>query len=726
MSALFKRGLRASTPLGVLVGGLQDVVNKRAPGGSLVQPTLARASFALESMSETQRNELSSSVDELNIALENVIRDHGQKGVVYGVSQMEAAQAAAISGSAVRDFLSINPNSKPALEDNTVYVPSTDGLNDRRAALEAYDERENKNAVIYSIAYNLQAARQDEFGETLFPTIVVTPDQVGLATSIRLVMVYDEVRRATTGALNDFKKRNILHAVIDPAILKNDQTKVIPVYAAGAEGNFVDATLLPTRVVKLDGEDVTTSALLFGKRFSLLGLSQTDHLLETGILDSTDALDSAVDLSSLYLRVQNAGATVKEIFKFNTNNLPTSNFVVAQQGNYRQLNLNFDTVDLMLDTNTKKVDGAASSLLGAALGVYTVRLAVSVSGSINQETGDTNLMVGEVSVRRITDAAGEEISTTAGAGQTIAALFDSGKAAFVGFDLTAQRTNSNRRQRGQLLDTTFFQQIYQVPLLAPITCPRPLTVGDQNDAADLAALITATRIRTSNEAVATLLRTAGVLQEIVKSNDKLENTPAILGVSRFLIKAFYEVQTLDLKAAVDSIKSHERVADVRATLVNLLRDMAYRMYRDTGYKAAADALAGGQSGMPTVIIATDPIIAQYLMVEGDFRTLGNDFQVKVVSTLNQTMKGKLFMTFGSPVGATEGALNPLHFGNMAWKPELTLVLPMVRNGSNSKELTVTPSFRHIVNLPALAQVNISNLSAVMTTKITMNTDEQAP
>jgi hypothetical protein len=53
--------------------------------------------------------------------------------------------------------------------------------------------------------------------------------------------------------------------------------------------------------------------------------------------------------------------------------------------------------------------------------------------------------------------------------------------------------------------------------------------------------------------------------------------------------------------------------------------------------------------------------------------------------------GKLIFTFGMFNGQ-EGVPNPLHFGNMAWKPETTLVLPMPRNGGISKELTVQPSF----------------------------------
>jgi hypothetical protein len=277
----------------------------------------------------------------------------------------------------------------------------------------------------------------------------------------------------------------------------------------------------------------------------------------------------------------------------------------------------------------------------------------------------------------------------------------------------------NRRMRGQLLDTTYYNQIYTVPLRSPITVPRPLTIGDANDSSDLAALITATHIRTSNAAVEELLRVRDFLRDYVNSADGLDEVPQILGVARWLVQPFFEHDAIDVSTLINSVTSFERAQDLQALLVNLLRDMAYRMYTASGYKAAADALAGGVSQVPTVIIGTDPIISRYLTVTGDFRTLGNDFNVKVVSTLNQTMRGKIIMSFGDFTTATEGVPNPMHFGNMAWKPELTLVLPLHRNGANSKELTVQPSFLHITNLPVMASLDITGITEAAVSKVAL-------
>ena len=81
------------------------------------------------------------------------------------------------------------------------------------------------------------------------------------------------------------------------------------------------------------------------------------------------------------------------------------------------------------------------------------------------------------------------------------------------------------------------------------------------------------------------------------------------------------------------------------------------------------------------------------------------------------------MSFGRFDRSTEGTSNPLHFGNMAYKPEIVTVLPLHRNGGNSRELTVSPSFLHVVNLPVLGVINVKNLDAtVLASKVAINTN----
>lgn len=715
-------------------------------GGTFKDPSLGSAAVSMESFTETVAGQMSDVLQELNVALESVLGEVGMKLASkhdekdpynkFGITQvqMDSAMAAGMMATNVEAFLGANyaaesmriqPDDKfRTTKVMDVFV--SDGVdNGKRLALEAYDEKDNKNAMVYSVAYNMQAAKQDAFAEMFFPTIIVTPDQVGFTMSIRLINVYNEVRRDISGKpSNNFNKRNIVQAVIDPTILRNDTTRIYPVVRPESEAVFVDEALVAPRNITLDdGQVITTAPLKMQTELSLLAVSQTDALLQTGIMDSTDAIDTALGLDALYLQLGSGGSA--EVVKFNTRRLPLATFNYAPQGNYRTMLLNFSTTSLLVQGTTTKVDGSASTLLAPlATNNVQVRLGTYVSGQVNCELGDTSLMSSQVRVVSVRNADGEALDLTSGVGATIAAIFAG--AQFIGYDLEARRTNSNRRERGQLLDTTFYNQVYAVPLRAPITIPRPLTVGDANDSSDLAALITATHVRTTNAAIDELLNAANVLEAYVSNLDPLGTVPDVLGVTRFLVKPFFERKTIDVAAVINNLKTSERPMDLSAVIVGYLRDVVYRMYTASGYKAAADALAGGVGPVPTVIIGTDPTIARWINVEGDLRTLGGSFNVRIESTLNENMAGKIVVSFGEFGTGKEGVPNPMHFGNMAWKPELTLVLPLHRNGANSKELTVQPSFLHVVNLPVMAMFDVINLSAAATDKISIDFNNVTP
>lgn len=725
MSKLFSKSRQPGVgfaQLNSLVDGIQHQL--QMAGAGFASSNVAKAALAMESIEPSVARELEGSIDGLRTALESVAADQKiSSGLTQ--AQIDAGITAGVVAGNVRAFLTQPKPTGIALEGMNFIAtaPAVAGgdVSDRmRAALESYDESENRNAAAYSIAYNMQAARQDEFGEAFFPTIVVTPDQVGFSISIRIVTVYNEVRRQITGDINDFGRRNIIEAVIDPTILRNDQTNIIPVYRDESKQHFVDAALVAPFTTLLDDEEITTAPLAMGKTFSLLGISQTEALLETGLLDASDSIDPSIVLQNIYLKLKGATPADDEVVKFNVSKLPYSNFTYAVQGNYRLANLNFGTEALKMDKTTKQVDGSNSALLAdVQAGEYIVRLGVAVSGSVNLELATTNLFAADVRVVSIQNKDGVKIALDDAAVAGIVAALST--AEVIGYDLDARRTNLNRRQRGQLLDTTWNVQTYNVPLRAPITVPRPLTSGDQNDSSDLAALITTTRIRASNAAVDELLRVADVLQDFSFNKDAVGDVPAILGTGRYLVKPFFEKHTLDVAAEVDSIKSADRAADISALIVNKLRDVVYRMYRDSGYKAAADALAGGVAPMPTVIVGTDPVLSRYINVVGDLRTLGGDFVPKIVSTLNQRMAGKIVVTFGVFGEGQDGVPNPMHFGNMAWKPELTLVLPLHRNGQTSKELTVQPSFVHVTHLPVLAVIEVVGIEDVIASKVAIKT-----
>lgn len=707
----------ASAPAAKLLGAMSQSLAGRA---TLVQADVASKSMAMEGFSESAAADIQSAVTSLATLIKSTRQEAKLESLT--LAQEEAAISAGLIGSAPKAFLGRGQADLAKLAQVAgpgTLVFGTEGYEvaDRKVSAEAYDEQTNRSQTVYSIIYNQQAARQSAFGETFFPTIVVAPDQVGFNTSLRLIYTQNEVQRAASGALNDFGRQNVIRAIIDATVLQTERTRLYPVYRSGgandSTANFA-AGINPV-VLKVDNADLTTAPLAIGASFSLLGLSQTDAMLAAGLEDQTDAIDSSIRLEAVYLKVVKGGTT--EYFKINTLNLPGSDFNAAPQGNTRLMQLNFATKDLLITSSLTTVAGAASTIL-TDLGTNTARLKVQLTGSVLQDVGDTTVFATGVTINAVNDASGTALSTASGAGATVAAAL--ANVSVVGYDLRAYRTNSNRRNRGKQLDIQHVNYLYTVPLLPPMSALRPVTETEANDGQLLSNLVTAVRIKTGNDAVSALLDAAAVLRAFAGKADVQVNQPKLFGIASMLVTPTYVEDTIDCATALDSLTDSDRAADLQALLMNKLRDMSTRAYVASGYGPAADAVYEGQPPKTTVLIVTDPVIYRYLTLTGDTRLVGDQFDYKIVECYDSRMAGKIYFSFGHETALNSGVPDPLHFGNMAWRPELTVMLPMIRNGAQSMELTVQPSYRHVVNLPVLMKLEVSNISNVIGGKVSLN------
>lgn len=699
-----------TTPTQQLLVQLRNTVD----AGRMVSPESAKTMFALESAQDFQLNALNTAHEGLSTAIESIAAELGF-GAKLTAAQIAAGSIGGLIAADPRHLLSRKSLAGVVATEGAVVVQTmgaADGMMERAFGLEAYDERENKNASIYSIAYNMQSARQDEFGETFFPTLVLTPDQVGFGVTVDLMTVFDAVQHNVDGTFRDFAKKNIIRAVADHTVLKKEQTRVIPAVRPQNVAQFVDAAVVAPAAVIVEGQSITTAPLKIGKELNLIAVGQTDTLLSTGVMDNTDTLDTFLNLKNVYVKF---GA---DVLRFNVSNLPLANFTYATQNNYRVMQLNFETTSVLINNTTKQADGSPLVDLAAIVtGNMIARVELKLTGSVNIETGKTSVYGNAVATHVVLNSAGQQLDKAVAPAAPVVAVIDGGS--IEGYDLTAFYTNVNRRQRGQLIDVTKFTQLYNVPLRSPLSAMHPAVVDASIDATDVQALISATRIRVSNEAITALIDAAGTLAQYVDAADVQGEGPDVLGVGRFFVRSVYFQETLDMATMVDSVKSYERAQDIQAALVNKLRDYAYRMYRDSEYKAASDALNGGISPVPTVIIGTDPVLARYLNVTGDLRTLGGEFDVRIVSTLDYRMQGKIFMTFGVFNEQRNTAPNPLNFGNMVWGPELVMTANLSRGNTYSKETVVQPRYAFVTHLPVMTTLIVNNLPSVLN-KVSIN------
>lgn len=712
MSNLFsaKTGRQEDTSYtGKVLSAVRTVLNDVKSTTSLVEVS---RNLGLESMNDGMIGQLNTALQTMEQRTATMVAGLGIEGI--STQQQSSMVAAAIASADLRTFAG-RGLSMESIEGAKGVVGSavmSDAFANRLPAMEAYDESNNRDSVVYTVAYNFLAAKQNDFGEAFYPTHVVSNDNVGVTVSLRLIQVYDDIKRNVNGALARFNRKNIVKALIDSTILKNEMTRVVPVVRPASLANFVDPALVPAAAVVLEGESINTAPLKVGVEMDIIGLSQTDTLLAAGIMDRTDGLDRSINLQNVYIQV---GA---DVLSYNVSNLATSNFLAQPQENYKRHALNFNSHSLVVNKSKKRADNTnLVELADVVTEDLILQLKINMTGTVNIEEGGLVVYGNSVKIEKAFDANGVELALTHAKVAPLVTKFNT--AVIFGYTLKAYRNNLNKRQRGQLLDTTYQNQTWTLPLRSPVSVIRPPNADSQTDSGDLASLVAATFVRTSNEAVTTLLETAALLKEFVDSRVPTSLAPDLFGVARELVEPTYIGETLDVNAVINSVSSHEKAADIQAVLAQKIRDIGSRLYRDSGFQAVVETKVAGIDGEPTIIVGTDPMTARYLMVDGDTRLTGPTFNYKVVTTSDERMQGKLVIALGYP-DQTEGTLNPIHFGYMLWSPEATIVIPQARGDQISKELTVMPRFRHITNVPVMGMVEVKNIPDVVSKKISID------
>ncbi len=630
--------------------------------------------------------------------------------------QFGAASMAAILSADPKAAVMSKP-ARPSGEYRLTQPNTGDGSDVRGFSMEAYLENDNRSAQTHSIVYNLLASRQDDFGEAHYPTITISATEAGILLEARLLYVYNDFKRATSGNPAAYGRVNVIRAYANNTILKNDLTQAVPVVRTGGTddntASFIAAADMAPYVKSFDGLTITTAPLKIGKEVDLIGLSQTAELLASGVMGPSDVLDTYARLDKIYIKFDDGTNT--SVVAFDTSVLPDSVFTYAPTGNSRRMILNIDTNSIVFSSATKDVDGNAPAALSAVTAGVTGRLKLSLSGNLVLDKSTVIVNNGSVSLN-IMRAANGTVMTPSNA---TLAIFDN--AVCVGYDVTAYRANVNLRQRGQLVDSQREAQIVNVRFRSPVSQIMPTGDASGNDSSVVQTLINITSIRTSNEAVTALLAAENALASYKAVPDNDGVLPDLFGIGRYYIIPTYFSETLNMVKIVDSLKSHERLKDLRSALIEKLRYYATEMYRTSEYKAAALVLNGNINFKPTINVGTDLFLYNYLMSDGDLRTLGEQFEVKVTATQDNRMKNKIIMTFGVYDANRNSVVNPLNSGNMLWSPETVVVLPISRDGQISKEAIVAPRFYHMTNLPAMTSLTVENLPLVLSKVAQINT-----
>lgn len=726
MSQLFSAHRKvsgAATPQGKLLRAIDEVFFEAK--GDLTQV----AGFAFSREGELPANALSQ-FDNVSKAIKNQLRTRiaNIEGLNLGNDldaklncAVESAVLASRASDAVRRGATVTPTvtGVPFVGTHGLY----DGFGERMSvARESYSEQDNQNVLRNSVGYALMAGTQNPFAEMFFHRVTVPSDNMGVSVTIRLTQVMRDKKHSLNGDATDFGRKNLVFGMIDPSILRNDSTRAIPVYRAENASKFAAGIAAANKT--FEGEVISTAPLAFGVELNLSSMSQTAAMLAAGSADRTDALDPDAKIEAVYLALPTATPGTKQYISIPTSHLATNNFIWAGQDLAKVQKLNFETKQLWIQPTAKSIAGAALTGPLAVLAAenLAVRLGSYFSGSLNVEEGRMVVNANNLRVLEVVDLANNVVLPDSNTDVIAikAAIESNADAGWAGYDVEARRANANKAERGDLLDTQYYTQIWGVPFRSPITALRPVHEQFHTESADLELLAQATYIRASGAAIDTIFHTVDLLRSIKGSELSGKDVPELLGVARFLIKPYLVEGTINLENQTQITDSAQLADAISAVLVNRIRDGVYRAFRDSQLQGAVEAGAPGTTDMPTVLVGCDPMLSRYLMVNGEMRTIGPDFKMEVRTSPALKMQNKIVIGFGYPNQTSTDGVCPFHFGSFLWSPDLAMVVQVSREGRTSKELTVQPRFRHIVNLPVMVVLNVTGLEQVIGKRVPLD------
>lgn len=648
-------------------------------------------------------------------------------------AQIKAGQViAAIAANPKRSLEKISSAQLPIAQGDHQVVVSAESLNvdgflpnniiQAQIAQESFDGQQLNNAIYFSIAYNIAAATQDEFGETLYPTITVSPVESGISVSVEYVAIMGkEVLRDTKGTpVVDVENRiPVIKAMYDHSVFGVDTSAIIPVYRTSNKDNFVEECKYVED--KISNVAIETAPLKFGKAIDILGISQTDEQLAKGVMDNTDAVDRAVNISKLYFTLGDVGTL--EYFVYDVSNIASRRFYAPPQGHYKLLKCSFKATGAAINTsNTKKIDGQESTVLKALAQNHNIMLQFNVTGELNVESGVVDLNAFEVRLEGVRDPNGNLLATADQNYMTIKTAIE--KAKLVGYVLEARRTNTNVRTRGVIVSNEIYSYLYNVPFRSGVTCVKSLVnySGTENDANRVAAQSQTTGFIISNIAVSTLVNHVESLRA-AKDNGSLA-TLTFEGIGAKFTDPYFREESIDLADVVDSRESNKRDDDVRSNLLQRINNIAMDMIIKSKYGPSFKVLKGNAGGKITIVIATDPNIARLIVRDGvsEFE-YGDRFKFKVVSTYNNLMSGRIIIVPTVLDANKNTSPDPMNFGFCAYTPTIVYEVSKTTNGAVAGELNTIPRFLHVTNLAIAGVINISDVSNVFN-KITVNTKAQ--
>lgn len=600
-------------------------------------------------------------------------------------------------------------------------------------AREYYSDKDLDKNLGLSWALNVRALEtQSKFAETLYPTITVETNDVGITIRTKVTTVTRGLLNALLEKDSVADDRAPLHwALSDHKVLDDDAIRIVPYRMEDGKNAefFVDPAIVANTSARLGRvPEYPTNFLNFAqKKFNVFRLAAHPGIVQAGY-DETDEVAPGASLGRLLLSVREKGQALAagQLVEVITRDMQFASFQRPAEGDGRELVLQFRHTLHSLSGKTLDRDGQPLAAMAAfAQQELTVRYSMTVTMSLfttGQRNGELIISGHNLDIESVIDDAGIEQPIEG----SIKTLTDNLVIEMYGWKLDATRTNENRRSQGLMLDPIWEQENYKLQYGSPIMTKQPINT-EYNDTERLDDLVSAINIRNELLAVGQTIAYTEQIKQCYATRITAYDRPAIRGLGRHWVGCWYDEQDFNVRDIVQSLETKDALINARQALMQRLGDQVTRAVQESRYIQSMRLISADPAALPKVIIATDePTAAMLLLQMGETRLLGDRYEYEVITTnddrwrvedkATNTVARRLQWMLKVP-GVEDGAYCVLNWGNHFWSPIMVTNINIQRNGATSKELAAQPRNAHINHAPITGLLWIKGITDLVAKKL---------
>lgn len=581
--------------------------------------------------------------------------------------------------------------------------------------MEAFVNADFNSFLSESIVNNvISAISQDAGVELFFPTSILPAGEVAVLKEISHPYIYDKVTRNTDGTAMSQTKTALHKAITDRTVLANDLIRLYPNGGIDRDADnapfLVDKTVYANKQVNVEGRTIETRPLKAGVQFEDLITLSSRHW-KTDTLDETDVLEPNIRLEEAAVRFSfDNGSTTDVVAVSIPVKVAGAQFTKSHTAkDSNTLNIN-TTLTLTISSKMGDYNGAlvgAGADLGVILGGtagddYSVTFVADVSGRANHETAQGVVNFNNVSVVGFTLGDEKIIKGHANFAAALAKVTIDAD----GFVLKAYGSLANSRTIGRIVDNgTTRRYIYPLTAQSPWASKAPSSNDIKGGAASLETL-------SQINSHASAGRALDAMMELESNKDYYNDMSAETAADSYPaatlgVKPLVITDNLDLADHIAVEKSSETFDDVRALINDALTVIGDRLVIESGYCAALRTKAPSERAFDYIVL-TGWRVSGMLMRSGDPRTLGQDRNLVIATSLDKDIGDKCYLSVRRK--SSSGTLDELSFGGRIMKASMVARLNNHQyQGSTSDVISVQAIDEAYVTCPLLAILTIENL-----------------